>query len=340
MKRQTRQINRQGYVTVLFAMLLFGIMALAALVIDIGFARLAQRQMQSATDSAAIEGLRGQGSVDYEERQFSAAQFVAWHFDNDLDATNGDDGAAGSGGAFGAGPIVSFSGGAGDLSLSASQLMAVDPNNTVYKPSLQPGVETPDEFRLSIQRGGILDSQANLFAAGPAVPYLFARGSLINRQLIGAGITVRASSTASAQPALKVGAPVLNDDGDVVYQGAIAVGFLLADWNVGGANPVNVNTVKTIVGQPVVTTGPASSLPDGYAAIFDNFTGTNRVVGFGLVSNGVPVTATPASVAVANATSRLIDVWVDIDPAVRNDVLARTTAVQNGLHVAAPKALR
>ena len=193
---------------------------------------------------------------------------------------------------------------------------------------------------MSIQRGGILDSQANLFAAGPAVPYLFARGSLINRQLIGAGITVRASSTASAQPALKVGAPVLNDDGDVVYQGAIAVGFLLADWNVGGANPVNVNTAKTIVGQPVVTTGPASSLPDGYAAIFDNFTGTNRVVGFGLVSNGVPVTATPASVAVANATSRLSDVWVDIDPAVRNDVLARTTAVQNGLHVAAPKALR
>ena len=39
---------RSGYILVFFAMILFGIMALAALVIDIGFARLTQRQMQTA----------------------------------------------------------------------------------------------------------------------------------------------------------------------------------------------------------------------------------------------------------------------------------------------------
>ncbi|TVS08471.1 MAG: hypothetical protein EA424_28525, partial [Planctomycetaceae bacterium] len=39
---------RRGYTLVFFAMFLFGFMALAALVIDVGFARLTQRQMQTA----------------------------------------------------------------------------------------------------------------------------------------------------------------------------------------------------------------------------------------------------------------------------------------------------
>ena len=38
-------------------MMFFGLMGLAALVIDMGFARLAQRQMQTAVDSAALEGI-------------------------------------------------------------------------------------------------------------------------------------------------------------------------------------------------------------------------------------------------------------------------------------------
>ena len=43
-------------------MMFFGLMGLAALVIDMGFARLAQRQMQTAVDSAALEGLRWQAA--------------------------------------------------------------------------------------------------------------------------------------------------------------------------------------------------------------------------------------------------------------------------------------
>ena len=50
--------DRAGYALVLFVMIFFGLMGLAALVIDMGFARLAQRQMQTAVDSAALEGLR------------------------------------------------------------------------------------------------------------------------------------------------------------------------------------------------------------------------------------------------------------------------------------------
>jgi hypothetical protein len=56
--RQRRRRDRAGYALVLFVMLFFGLMGLAALVIDMGFARLAQREMQTAVDSAALEGLR------------------------------------------------------------------------------------------------------------------------------------------------------------------------------------------------------------------------------------------------------------------------------------------
>ena len=53
-----KRTDRAGYALVLFVMIFFGLMGLAALVIDMGFARLAQRQMQTAVDSAALEGLR------------------------------------------------------------------------------------------------------------------------------------------------------------------------------------------------------------------------------------------------------------------------------------------
>ena len=91
--RRSRTIGRGGYVMVLFALLLFGLMAMAALVIDIGLARLTQRQMQVAATSAALEGLRGrseEGSgLTLEDRQAAAEQIIAWTFDDDLDADNG-----------------------------------------------------------------------------------------------------------------------------------------------------------------------------------------------------------------------------------------------------------
>ena len=54
-----KRTNRAGYALMLFVMIFVGLMGLAALVIDMGFTRLAQRQMQTAVDSAALEGLRG-----------------------------------------------------------------------------------------------------------------------------------------------------------------------------------------------------------------------------------------------------------------------------------------
>ena len=139
-----KRTDRAGYALVLFLMMVFGLMGLAALVIDLGFARLAQRQMQTAVDSAALEGLRlarflATGirpviqldglrgmSAKYLQHQISrrwtnkarrwvASQMAANTFDDDLDPTNGDTGQ------YGAGPVVDFTGGVGPTELAASQ---------------------------------------------------------------------------------------------------------------------------------------------------------------------------------------------------------------------------
>ena len=84
--------DRAGYALVLFVMMFFGLMGLAALVIDMGFARLAQRQMQTAVDSAALEGLRWQRRFDPSApspRQ-QASQIVASLFTDYVDSSGGN----------------------------------------------------------------------------------------------------------------------------------------------------------------------------------------------------------------------------------------------------------
>ncbi|MGI9474799.1 MAG: pilus assembly protein TadG-related protein [Rubripirellula sp.] len=335
--RRTSSKRRGGYVMVLLAMLLFGLMAMAALVIDMGFARLTQRQLQTAANTAALEGLRGEGSssltYEHEQRQEAAERLIEWTFDDDLDSSNGDDGIAGSGGRFGAGPLVSFSGGAGDPSLAASQLMTVDPNNPTYKPVLQRGVETPESFRVNLQRGGTQDGSADVYSQGQAVSFLFARGSLMNRALIQNGITVRGESIAEGIPALSVGLPVTDTSGTEVYPGAIAIGYQLADWNGSRSDPRQVDTAKTVVGQVVSDLGTAT-LADGYCCIYDTISGADRVVGFGMIEAGAPL---PRFVAITNTSGRLSDVWADLDPAIRDLVRAGNESIVGGLLVAVPR---
>lgn len=157
--------RRRGNVLILFALMVFGLFAMAALVIDIGFARLTQRQMQSAADFAAIDGLRFRDGAppEYDETSFAAPQdfdkarrlharlMVESFFDDDLEPENGDMGAFGSGlGHFGAGPVVEFKDGYGDPSLYASEyIFAADnpssdperigslPRVPVFKPQLE-----------------------------------------------------------------------------------------------------------------------------------------------------------------------------------------------------------
>ena len=124
--------KRAGYVLVLFAFLFFGLLGLAALVIDLGFARLAQRQMQTAVDSAALEGLRGQDAsamAPLVSRQ-QASQIVASLFTDYAD----------SGGTvhYGAGPVVNFSGGIGPTAFAAAQTMSPG-SPPVYQPTASSG---------------------------------------------------------------------------------------------------------------------------------------------------------------------------------------------------------
>jgi hypothetical protein len=227
---QKRDPRRRGYTLVFFAMLMFALMGLAALVIDLGFARLTQRQMQTAVDSAALEGLRWRDVNEWEEvpqgwlgdpdfitlfddnedfigtitndvdkdriRRWAAQQVVLSTFDDDLESGNGDDGAFDGGGQFGAGPVVEFTGGAGDPTLVASQTMSVDPASPVYKPEFMNGTPSPSGFQVAMLRGGTGIPDADVYSVGPSLPYLFARGSMINRQVIQDGITVRATGVA------------------------------------------------------------------------------------------------------------------------------------------------
>jgi hypothetical protein len=114
MRWRAGQQGRRGNVLVLFALLVFVLFAVAALVIDLGLALTTRRQMQTAVDSAALEGLRGRddpalakGQRDLARRQ-AAGAVAAAVFDDDLDPDDGDPRA------FGAGPVLPLQGGAID----------------------------------------------------------------------------------------------------------------------------------------------------------------------------------------------------------------------------------
>lgn len=127
-----------------FALMVFALFAVLSLVIDVGYARLTQAQMQNAADAAAIEGLRkrdigvlnpatGQTVNDPFAsdclRRTAANRVVHWVFDDDFDVTNGDPDYQ-----FGAGPILDLTGGV--TNLHAGDTISV-PDSHVYKPDLQ-----------------------------------------------------------------------------------------------------------------------------------------------------------------------------------------------------------
>ncbi len=250
-------------------MLLFSIMAMAAIVIDIGFARLAQLQMQSAADSAAIEGLRsGNGA---------ASEIVGLIFDDDLDTSSDHR-------QFGAGPVVDFTGDVDDPSLAASQDLSI-PTNRSYKPTMQVGTSTPGLFRVKLQRGGDLDADANLFAVGPPVPYLFARGSFLSRELIRNGITVRAEAISRYEPVVCVGNAVAG------LPGRLDLAVSINDWDSSVGSNLFVYA-QPVIGFPIGNSQSSINTVPGFLAIFDP-AANDRVIGFGLgsVSGGVIVKA-------------------------------------------------
>lgn len=163
---------RGGNVLVVFAFLVFTAMAMAALVIDLGFARLTQHQMQTAAETAALEGLSfrddlpaawrpngttapqlpaalvsqcgPQPATAYDPttqpwqqwcdcaRRYAASTVVNLTFDDNLNPADGDSLQ------LGAGPILSVADPIGDAELNAGGVVPppVAPSS-VYKPNLQ-----------------------------------------------------------------------------------------------------------------------------------------------------------------------------------------------------------
>lgn len=164
-----RRERRSGNVLVIFGFLVFACMAIAAIVLDVGFARLTQHEMQTAADTAALEGLRYRDFLpaawrpngtttpnlpaalvsqcgpqpsttfnptnpEWQEwcdcaRRYAASTTVSLTFDDDLNPADGDTLQ------LGAGPVASVTDTLGG-DLEAGGLVSVQAT-PVYKPNLQ-----------------------------------------------------------------------------------------------------------------------------------------------------------------------------------------------------------
>jgi hypothetical protein len=125
------------------AFLVFAFCGVLSLIVDIGFARLTQGQLQNAADSAAIEGLRKRDITVANTaglpvndpfasdclRRAAANRMVRWTFDDDFDRDNGDGGHQ-----LGGGPQIDVSNGV--TSMHALATISI-PQSRTYKPELQ-----------------------------------------------------------------------------------------------------------------------------------------------------------------------------------------------------------
>lgn len=204
---------------VLVAMLLFGLMAIAALTIDIGLARFTQAKMQAAADLGALEGLRGSRA--------DASALVAATYDPDR--------------------LLSV--GPGMTELHAGALLEVSPDTYVpqletndgdephgdmvggsYDPAAAHGESAYVRADFTAGAGGALlvrlrrtggssplDDQAGISSFGPTLPLLFGRGTALHGDdpddpdaysVRRDGFTVRATAIADLRPVVVAGHPV------------------------------------------------------------------------------------------------------------------------------------
>lgn len=315
-RRLRRAGGRRGTTLILLVLLIFGLLGLAALVIDIGFARHARRQMLTATDSAALAGLQGRdatgASPDLTRRQ-AASDLVAWTFDDDFDTAGGD------ATNFGAGPVVEFTGGvplggtfAGSATMSLPATPTYDPRprlnlandargdlvageyatgaGVTHREESDYGRDdfTPQAdgaaFLARLRRTGEI-LPPDVGEAGPRLPYLFARGSLLAVESRGAGIAVRATSIAAGRRAKSVGRARAASD----LAGAFPLALTRAAWNASVATDVATTLEVLATGEVQIGGVPAGQVFDG--------AGAGRSMAIGDAATRTPVTDAAAWVA-------------------------------------------
>jgi len=349
--------SRRGTVQILYALLFFGICGIAGVVIDLGSARHTQVVMQSAADSAAMEGMRFRDATvtpdvdpddDAPDCRTIAAASVSKSF---TDADLGD----GRTIRYGAGPVyILDESGFGPPELAAAQTLRLPaPADRVSRPRLERNrganlkegdivagnyayqatsgpVEdadytrndgfvpsaTGDALLVRLRRSDSvrdpLAREAGVSSSGPTLPFLFARGSLIQPSTSGYnprtdGITVRATAIAQAVPA-KTAGPFEANTGT---EGLAPFALTLTYWTTPIAGPITVeadgrltiggatigqcvdSTRVVTVGRsmiaPFAIPGPPALAPTelalaNYVPIYDTFGAAgDRLIGFGLV---------------------------------------------------------
>lgn len=127
-----RSTRRRGVALVMFVMLVFGFMAIAALCIDMGMASLTQAQMQSAVDVAALEGISSRDFFEHRGgsnlyRRNLVREMARVAFDDDLSPTESDNDEDHH--EYSAGPIFHLEGGMESVPNASATLVVPEPGN-------------------------------------------------------------------------------------------------------------------------------------------------------------------------------------------------------------------
>ncbi len=267
-------------VHLLVAMLLFAFFAISGLVIDLGIARISQGRMAGATDTSAIEGLRLKTATPDADCRIAAAELLLSNFAYKFGVTPPDDPLH-----FGAGPDVAVVGGVGSMDAlgtvtvgpnvvylptpesnlgnadhgdmvrgfvdvddptSPLNVEASDYSRTDFTTTFAPSLDEGFLVRLRRTPGtSPLDEQAGVSSRGPALPYLFARGSFMAAGMRAAGITVRATAIAAARRTTTVG---LSN----VPAGLVGAPVFVLEFDYWNSIPVNTDSFLRFQGSEIL----------------------------------------------------------------------------------------
>lgn len=130
-----RPLQRRGTILTWFAVFLFALLPLMTLIVHLGMVTLTRRQMQTAVNTAALEGLRSRDTLSEDDSRMQVHDLVKAAFDDDLNPDNGDNLR------LGAGPVIAFDDEPSDISLPGTNFKAsrrIRPENIdVYEPFLE-----------------------------------------------------------------------------------------------------------------------------------------------------------------------------------------------------------
>lgn len=267
-RRHGHRRAERGATLVLVVLLVFGVLGLAAAVVDLGLARATQASMQNAADVAAVEGLRLRDDVPGDPvgadvaRRLAASRAAARVFDED-----GELGTENVDLLLSLGPSRELVGGVGALNAGAQIVVgdALLPALEANEPNLPhgdlvagthlggPSAETAeylrDDFavvppedaptasaflaRLRRTHDPLgLDAVAGVSSSAPGLPYVFGQGSGIvasdTYDPRRDGITVRATAIADARAALRCGPAQLGAPGLLEVGVALGESLVLA----------------------------------------------------------------------------------------------------------------